>query len=75
MTARWAAMLACLAIAAGRATGAISADQEAALTAALLEVPGRAAEAPAPEKTRGASMPAAASEAFRNTKEFASSQL
>jgi glucosamine--fructose-6-phosphate aminotransferase (isomerizing) len=37
-------VLACLAIAAGRATGAISADQEAAMTAALLEVPGRAAE-------------------------------
>ena len=37
-------VLACLAIAAGRATGAISADQEAAMTGALLEVPGRAAE-------------------------------
>ena len=37
-------VLACLALAAGRATGAISADQEAAMTAALLEVPGRAAE-------------------------------
>ena len=37
-------VLACLAIAAGRATGAITADQEAALTAALLEVPSRAAE-------------------------------
>jgi glutamine---fructose-6-phosphate transaminase (isomerizing) len=37
-------VLACLAIAAGRATGAISADREAAMTAALLEVPGRAAE-------------------------------
>jgi glucosamine--fructose-6-phosphate aminotransferase (isomerizing) len=37
-------VLACLALAAGRATGAIAADQEAAMTAALLEVPGRAAE-------------------------------
>ena len=37
-------VLACLALAAGRATGAISADQEAAMTAALLEVPSRAAE-------------------------------
>jgi glucosamine--fructose-6-phosphate aminotransferase (isomerizing) len=37
-------VLACLALAAGRATGAISADREAAMTAALLEVPGRAAE-------------------------------
>ena len=37
-------VLACLALAAGRARGAISADQEAALTSALLEVPGRAAE-------------------------------
>jgi glucosamine--fructose-6-phosphate aminotransferase (isomerizing) len=37
-------VLACLAIAAGRATGAIGPDQEAAMTAALLEVPGRAAE-------------------------------
>ena len=37
-------VLACLAIAAGRATGAISVDQEAAMTAALLEVPSRAAE-------------------------------
>jgi glucosamine--fructose-6-phosphate aminotransferase (isomerizing) len=37
-------VLACLAIAAGRATGAISADQEGAMTGALLEVPGRAAE-------------------------------
>ena len=37
-------VLAGLALAAGRATGAISADQEAAMTAALLEVPGRAAE-------------------------------
>jgi glutamine---fructose-6-phosphate transaminase (isomerizing) len=38
------AVLACLAIAAARARGAIDAEQEAALTAALLEVPGRAAE-------------------------------
>jgi glucosamine--fructose-6-phosphate aminotransferase (isomerizing) len=37
-------VLACLAIAAGRATGAISAEEEARLTAALLEVPSRAAE-------------------------------
>jgi glucosamine--fructose-6-phosphate aminotransferase (isomerizing) len=37
-------VLACLALAAGRATGAISVDQEAAMTAALLEVPSRAAE-------------------------------
>jgi glutamine---fructose-6-phosphate transaminase (isomerizing) len=37
-------VLACLALAAGRATGAISADEEAKMTAALLEVPGRAAE-------------------------------
>ncbi len=37
-------VLACLALAAGRATGAISAEQQAAMTAALLEVPGRAAE-------------------------------
>ena len=37
-------VLACLALAAGRATGAISADQEAVMTAALLEVPSRAAE-------------------------------
>ena len=37
-------VLACLAIAAGRATGAIGLEQEAAMTAALLEVPGRAAE-------------------------------
>jgi glucosamine--fructose-6-phosphate aminotransferase (isomerizing) len=37
-------VLACLALAAGRARGAISADQEAVMTAALLEVPGRAAE-------------------------------
>jgi glucosamine--fructose-6-phosphate aminotransferase (isomerizing) len=38
------AVLACLAIAAGRARGAISAGEEAAMTAALLEVPSRAAE-------------------------------
>ncbi|HVY14428.1 MAG TPA: glutamine--fructose-6-phosphate transaminase (isomerizing) [Rhodopila sp.] len=37
-------VLACLALAAGRATGAIDAAREAAMTAALLEVPGRAAE-------------------------------
>ncbi|MDE2008055.1 MAG: SIS domain-containing protein, partial [Rhodospirillales bacterium] len=37
-------VLACLALAAGRARGAIDAAREAALTAALLEVPGRAAE-------------------------------
>jgi len=37
-------VLACLALAAGRATGAISVEQEAAMTAALLEVPSRAAE-------------------------------
>ena len=37
-------VLACLALAAGRATGAIDAAQEAAMTAALLEVPSRAAE-------------------------------
>jgi glucosamine--fructose-6-phosphate aminotransferase (isomerizing) len=37
-------VLACLAIAAGRARRAISLEQEAALTAALLEVPSRAAE-------------------------------
>ena len=36
--------LACLALAAGRSRGAISAAQEAAMTQALLEVPGRAAE-------------------------------
>jgi glucosamine--fructose-6-phosphate aminotransferase (isomerizing) len=42
-------VLACLALAAGRATGAISADQEAAMTAALLEVPSRAAEVLAAE--------------------------
>src|SRR6185437_1519536 len=38
------AVLACFAIAMGRARGSISAEQEAGLTAALLEVPGRAAE-------------------------------
>ncbi len=38
------AVLACLAIAAGRARGTISEEQEAALTASLLEVPGRAAD-------------------------------
>ena len=38
------AVLACLALAPARARGAIDAEQEAALTAALLEVPGRAAE-------------------------------
>jgi glutamine---fructose-6-phosphate transaminase (isomerizing) len=37
-------VLACLALAAGRATGAIDAEREAAMTSALLEVPGRAAE-------------------------------
>ncbi|MBV9756934.1 MAG: glutamine--fructose-6-phosphate transaminase (isomerizing) [Alphaproteobacteria bacterium] len=37
-------VLACLALAAARARGAIAAEREAALTAALLEVPGRAAE-------------------------------
>ncbi|WP_428483313.1 glutamine--fructose-6-phosphate transaminase (isomerizing) [Rhodopila sp.] len=37
-------VLACLALAAGRARGAISAEHEAAMTAALLEVPSRAAE-------------------------------
>ena len=42
-------VLACLAIAAGRATGAIDAAQEAALTAALVEVPSRAAEVLAKE--------------------------
>ena len=36
-------VLACLAIAAGRARGTITAAQEAAMTTALLEVPGRAA--------------------------------
>ncbi|HJS85447.1 MAG TPA: glutamine--fructose-6-phosphate transaminase (isomerizing) [Acetobacteraceae bacterium] len=39
------AVLACLALAAGRARGAITAEAEAAMTASLLEVPGRAAEA------------------------------
>ncbi|HEY2618618.1 MAG TPA: glutamine--fructose-6-phosphate transaminase (isomerizing) [Acetobacteraceae bacterium] len=38
------AVLACLAIAAGRARGAITAAEEAAMTTALLEVPSRAAE-------------------------------
>jgi glucosamine--fructose-6-phosphate aminotransferase (isomerizing) len=38
------AVLACLAIAAGRARGTLSRDQESALTTALLEVPGRAGE-------------------------------
>jgi glucosamine--fructose-6-phosphate aminotransferase (isomerizing) len=38
------AVLACLAIAAGRARGTLTARAEAELTAALLEVPGRAAE-------------------------------
>jgi glucosamine--fructose-6-phosphate aminotransferase (isomerizing) len=38
------AVLACFALAAGRARGGLSAEQEAAATAALLEVPGRAAE-------------------------------
>ncbi|HEY5301593.1 MAG TPA: glutamine--fructose-6-phosphate transaminase (isomerizing) [Acetobacteraceae bacterium] len=37
-------VLACLALATGRARGAITAEQEAAMTAALLEVPSRAAE-------------------------------
>jgi glutamine---fructose-6-phosphate transaminase (isomerizing) len=37
-------VLACLALAAARVRGAINADQEAAMTAALLEVPSRAAE-------------------------------
>ena len=37
-------VLACLALAAARARGAIGAGEEAAMTAALLEVPGRAAE-------------------------------
>jgi glucosamine--fructose-6-phosphate aminotransferase (isomerizing) len=37
-------VLACLALAAARARGAINAEQEARMTAALLEVPGRAAE-------------------------------
>ncbi len=39
------AVLACLTIAVGRARGAISAHEEARMTAALLEVPARAAEA------------------------------
>jgi glucosamine--fructose-6-phosphate aminotransferase (isomerizing) len=38
------AVLACLALAMGRARGAISAAEEGRLTSALLEVPGRAAE-------------------------------
>ena len=38
------AVLACLALAAGRARGAITAAEEAAMTHALLEVPSRAAE-------------------------------
>ena len=38
------AVLACLALATARARGTIDAAQEAAMTAALLEVPGRAAE-------------------------------
>jgi glucosamine--fructose-6-phosphate aminotransferase (isomerizing) len=38
------AVLACFALAAGRARGTLSAGQEAHATAALLEVPGRAAE-------------------------------
>ena len=38
------AVLACLALAAGRARGTLSAAQETAMTDALLEVPGRAAE-------------------------------
>jgi glutamine---fructose-6-phosphate transaminase (isomerizing) len=37
-------VLACLALAAARARGAISVEEEARMTAALLEVPGRAAE-------------------------------
>ena len=37
-------VLACLALAAGRATGAITADEESGMTASLLEVPSRAAE-------------------------------
>ena len=37
-------VLACLALAAGRARGTITVEQEAAMTAALLEVPSRAAE-------------------------------
>ena len=38
------AVLACLALAAGRARGALTADAEAALSAALLEAPGHAAQ-------------------------------
>ena len=38
------AVLACLALATGRARGSLSAEQEAAMTAALLEVPSRAAQ-------------------------------
>ena len=38
------AVLACFALAAGRARGALTPEQEAAATASLLEVPGRAAE-------------------------------
>jgi glucosamine--fructose-6-phosphate aminotransferase (isomerizing) len=38
------AVLACFALAAGRARGTLAPDQEAAATASLLEVPGRAAE-------------------------------
>jgi glucosamine--fructose-6-phosphate aminotransferase (isomerizing) len=38
------AVLACFALAAGRARGTLSAAREAAVTAALLEVPGKAAE-------------------------------
>ncbi len=38
------AVLACLALAAGRARGRLTAQQEAVMTQALLEVPGRAAE-------------------------------
>jgi glucosamine--fructose-6-phosphate aminotransferase (isomerizing) len=38
------AVLACLALAAGRARGSLSAEAEAAMTAALLEVPSRAAQ-------------------------------
>ncbi len=38
------AVLACLAVAMGRARGTVSAEREAALVAALLEVPGRAAD-------------------------------
>src|SRR3984957_806294 len=37
-------VLACLALAAGRATGTITADEETRMTAAFLEVPSRAAE-------------------------------